>query len=131
MYGSPRESFELYQESDLAMQAAAASPYQLVMMLFNGLMDELVRAKSHISARRFDRKARSINKCIDILNALTSALDFEQGGDVALNLARLYDYCVYRLYDASDKLSVAQIDEVENILTNIREGWSELGKRHE
>jgi flagellar protein FliS len=130
MYGNQREGYELYQESDLAIQAAAASPYQLVMMLFNGLMDELVRAKSHIGAKRYERKVQSINKCIDILNALTSALDFEQGGDVALNLARLYDYCVYRLYDASDKLSVAQIEEVETILNNIREGWSELGKKY-
>ncbi|MEZ2694245.1 enhanced serine sensitivity protein SseB C-terminal domain-containing protein, partial [Hafnia alvei] len=41
-----------------------------------------------------------------ILNALTSALDYEKGGDLALSLANLYDYCVYRLYDASHKLSV-------------------------
>jgi flagellar protein FliS len=34
MYGNQREGYELYQESDLAIQAAAASPYQLVMMLF-------------------------------------------------------------------------------------------------
>lgn len=131
MYGNQREGYQQYQESDLAIQAAAASPYQLVMMLFNGLMDELVRVKSHIAAKRYERKAQSINKCIDILNALTSALDFERGSEVALNLAGLYDYCVYRLYDASDKLSVTQIEEVEAILTNIREGWSALGKTND
>lgn len=128
MYGEQREGFELYQESDLSIQAAAATPHQLVLMLFNGLMDELVRAKGHIAARRYDRKVKSINKCIDILNALTSALDYEQGGDLALNLARLYDYCVYRLYDASEKLSIEMIEEVENILGNIREGWEGMGK---
>jgi len=100
----------------------------LVLMLFNGLMDELIRAKSHIAARRFERKAQSINKCIDILNALTSALDFEKGGELALSLANLYDYCVYRLYDASHKLSVEQIEEVENILGNIQDGWEKMGQ---
>ncbi|AMO80262.1 MAG: flagellar export chaperone FliS [Hafnia sp.] len=130
MYGTQQEGYGLYQDSDLAIQAAAATPHQLVLMLFSGLMDELVRAKSHIAAKRYERKVQSINKCIDILNALTSALDYEKGGDLALSLANLYDYCVYRLYDASHKLSVEYIDEVEAILNNLREGWEEMGKQN-
>lgn len=125
------EHLENYQTFDLASQAAAASPHQLVLMLFNGLMDELVRAKSHIAAQRFERKAASINKCIDILNALTSALNIEQGGETATNLSRLYDYCVYRLYDSSHNLSVAQVEEVEAILRNLLQGWERMGQRHE
>lgn len=130
MYGTQQEGYGLYQDSDLAIQAAAATPHQLVLMLFSGLMDELVRAKSHIVAKRYERKVQSINKCIDILNALTRALDYEKGGDLALSLANLYDYCVYRLYDASHKLSVEYIDEVEAILNNLREGWEEMGKQN-
>lgn len=130
MYGTQQEGYGLYQDSDLAIQAAAATPHQLVLMLFSGLMDELVRAKSHIVAKRYERKVQSINKCIDILNALTSALDYEKGGDLALSLANLYDYCVYRLYDASHKLSVEYIDEVEAILNNLCEGWEEMGKQN-
>lgn len=130
MYGTQQKGYGLYQDSDLAIQAAAATPHQLVLMLFSGLMDELVRAKSHIVAKRYERKVQSINKCIDILNALTSALDYEKGGDLALSLANLYDYCVYRLYDASHKLSVEYIDEVEAILNNLREGWEEMGKQN-
>lgn len=133
LMGKPSEnrfSVGEYQQSDLAIQAAAASPHQLVLMLFNGLMDELVRAKSHIAARRYERKVQSINKCIDILNALTSALDYDKGGDLALSLANLYDYCVYRLYDASHKLSVEYVDEVEKILGNLQDGWQKMGQQH-
>lgn len=130
MYGSEQEGFGQYPQSDLAIQAAAANAHQLVLMLFNGLMDELVRAKSHIVAKRFERKVQSINKCIDILNALTSALDYEKGGELAVSLANLYDYCVYRLYDASHKLSVEHIVEVENILGNLQEGWEKMGQHN-
>lgn len=122
MYGN-RQEFSGYGEADLAIRTAAATPHQLVIMLFNGLMDELVRAKGHINSLRYERKATSISKCIDILNALTSALDYERGGELALQLAGLYDYCVYRLYDASNSMSIEQIAEVEAILGNIREGW--------
>ncbi|MCS5451974.1 MULTISPECIES: flagellar export chaperone FliS [Enterobacter] len=130
MYGNEQQGYGHYQQSDLAIQAAAANPHQLVLMLFNGLMDELVRAKSHIAARRYDRKVQSVNKCIDILNALTSSLDFEKGGELALSLANLYDYCVYRLYDASHKLSVASVEEVEVILRNLQDGWEKMGQQN-
>ena len=65
-----QDGYSQYKEVDLAARTAAASPLELVLVLFSGLMDELERAKSHIAAKRFEKKAQSINKCIDILNAL-------------------------------------------------------------
>lgn len=118
--------YSQYKEIDLAARTAAASPLELVLVLFSGLMDELERAKSHIEGRRFEKKAQSINKCIDILNALTSSLEFETGGELVVNLSRLYDHCVYRLYEASGELSAEKIDEVMLILSNLREGWEGL-----
>ncbi|MEQ9721916.1 flagellar export chaperone FliS [Yersinia alsatica] len=115
-----------YQGADIAIQAAAATPHQLVLMLFDGLQDELVRAKSHIVAKRYENKAQSINKCIDILNALTSSLDFERGGELVVNLGKIYDFCVYRLYDASNQLSVDFVAEVEQILATLRSGWEAI-----
>lgn len=130
MYGNTQEGYDAFYETDMAAQVAAATPHQLVIMMFNGLADELVRARSHILAKRYERKAQSINKCIDILNALTSALDYDKGGELARNLASLYDYCVHRLYEASNTLSVEMIDEVDTLLGELREGWLAMGKLH-
>ncbi|MEN3752990.1 flagellar export chaperone FliS [Mangrovibacter yixingensis] len=131
MYHNTEDYSGHYQASDLAVQIASANPHQLVLMLFDGLLDELERTKSHIVARRFEHKAASVNKCIDILNALTSALDFDKGGDVAANLSRLYDYCVYRLYHSSHALSVEQVDEVTLILRQLQQGWQQMGLPHD
>ncbi|MGL4858645.1 MAG: flagellar export chaperone FliS [Enterobacteriaceae bacterium] len=128
MYGDSVEGYEQYHQSELATQVAAATPHQLVLILFNGLMDELVRVKGHIEAKRYERKAQSINKCIDILNALSSALDYDKGGELAKTLAGLYDFSVHRLYEASNKLSVEMVQEVEQVLGNIRQGWEGMGK---
>lgn len=81
-----QDGYSQYKEVDLAARTAAASPLELVLVLFAGLLDELERAKSHIEGRRFEKKAQSINKCIDILNALTSSLEFETGGELVVNL---------------------------------------------
>ncbi|EFO1265276.1 flagellar export chaperone FliS [Escherichia albertii] len=121
-----QDGYSQYKAVDLAARTAAASPLELVLVLFSGLMDELERAKSHITAKRFEKKAQSINKCIDILNALTSSLEFETGGELVVSLSRLYDHCVYRLYEASGELAAEKIDEVMLILSNLREGWEGL-----
>lgn len=124
-----QDGYSQYKEMDLAARTASASPLDLVLVLFSGLMDELERTKSHIEGKRYERKVQSINKCIDILNALTSSLEFETGGELVQNLARLYDHCVYRLYEASSEMSVEKIDEVVVILTNLREGWEGLSSK--
>ncbi len=46
-----------------------------------------------------------------------------------MNLSRLYDHCVYRLYEASGELSLEKIDEVILILSNLREGWTGLASK--
>lgn len=117
------ETYDSYRSVDLEARAAAASPYELVLMLFDGLLDELARARGHIEAKRYQQKGQSLEKCLNILNGLNGALDYEGGGEVVQGLARLYDYCIYRLSEVSVSLSLEGLDEVTNLLGVLREGW--------
>ncbi|WP_152219115.1 flagellar export chaperone FliS [Pseudomonas sp. SCB32] len=117
------ESYDSYRMVDLEAKAAASSPYELVLVLFDGLLDELARARGHIEHKRYQQKGRSLEKCLNILNGLSGALDYENGGEVVQGLARLYDYCIYRLSDVSVSLDVVGIDEVVRLLGILREGW--------
>jgi flagellar protein FliS len=117
------DSYDSYRSVDLEARAAAASPYELVLVLFDGLLDELARARGHIEAKRYRQKGQSLEKCLNILNGLNGALDYEDGGELVQGLARLYDYCIYRLSDVSVTLSVDGLDEVVELLGVLREGW--------
>ncbi|HWV11506.1 MULTISPECIES: flagellar export chaperone FliS [unclassified Pseudomonas] len=117
------ESYDSYRSVDLEARAAAASPYELVLVLFDGLLDELARARGHIEAKRYQQKGQSLEKCLSILNGLNSALDYDNGGEVVQGLSRLYDYCIYRLSDVSVTLSLEGLDEVVHLLGVLREGW--------
>jgi len=117
------ESYDSYRMIDLESKAASSSPYELVLVLFDGLLDELARARGHIEHKRYQQKGRSLEKCLSILNGLNGALDYENGGETVQGLARLYDYCIYRLSDVSVSLEVAGIDEVVRLLGILREGW--------
>jgi flagellar protein FliS len=117
------EIYDSYRSVDLESRAATASPYQLVLVLFDGLLDELSRARGHIEHKRYQQKGQSLEKCLNILNGLNSALDYENGGEVVAGLSRLYEYCIYRLSDVSVSLSLEGLDEVVHLTSVLREGW--------
>lgn len=119
-----------YHATNLDAQTARASPVELVLLLTDGLLDELARARAHIVARRYEQKAASIDKCVEIIHGLSSSLDVEHGGEVVANLARLYDFCAQHLHGAGIKLEPAMIDDVVQILTTIRQGWQGVQARH-
>ncbi|MBM4920334.1 flagellar export chaperone FliS [Vibrio parahaemolyticus] len=121
--------YDSYQQVDLDAQAAAANPHQLVIMLIDGLLDEIERIRGHLAAKRLAEKGASINKCMNILIGLTSALDDENGGEIAENLRQLYDFCQVELYYASVQNDADRLMNVERVMGNIREGWMNFGQQ--
>jgi flagellar protein FliS len=124
------EAYRDYHNVNLGAQTAQASPVQLVLILLDGLLDELARARAHIDAKRYEQKAKSLDKCVDILNGLSSALDVDAGSEVVTNLARLYDYCADRLYKAGVDLDTGVVDEVVGLVTTLRHGWQGVQANH-
>jgi len=124
------EAYGSYHATNLESQTARATPVELVLVLTDGLLEELARARGHIVGKRYEQKALSLDKCTEIINGLASSLDFEQGGEVVANLGRLYDYCAARLYRAGVDLDPAIIDEVVGLLTTIRAGWQGVQDKH-
>ncbi|MFB1072407.1 flagellar export chaperone FliS [Vibrio diabolicus] len=121
--------YDSYQQVDLDAQAAAANPHQLVIMLIDGLLDEVERIRGHLAANRLAEKGNGINKCMNILIGLTSALDDENGGEIAENLRQLYDFCQVELYYASVQNDANRLVNVERVMGNIREGWINFGQQ--
>ncbi|EGR2740863.1 flagellar export chaperone FliS [Vibrio parahaemolyticus] len=121
--------YDSYQQVDLDAQAAAANPHQLVIMLIDGLLDEIERIRGHLAAKRLAEKGAGINKCMNILIGLTSALNDENGGEIAENLRQLYDFCQVELYYASVQNDADRLMNVERVMGNIREGWMNFGQQ--
>lgn len=118
-----QEAYRSYHATNLSAQTAQASPVQLVIVLMDGLLEELARARAHIEARRYELKANSLDKCINILNGLSSSLNADTPNEVVNNLSQLYDYCAQQLYQAGVRLDVALVDEVSKLISTLRGGW--------
>lgn len=112
-----------YRSANMVAQTAQASPVELVLMLVDGLLEEMARLRMHIAHGRFEEKAHSIAKCADILTGLGSALEVEEGNDLVENLSRLYDFCAQRLNQAGFDMDADKVGEVQDIVQTLRAGW--------
>lgn len=74
----------------------------------------------------------ALSKAINIIdNGLKSGLDPQQGGEIAENLAALYDYMKRRLMQANLHNDEAAIAEVVKLLENIADAWRQIGPNYQ
>lgn len=97
--------------------------HELITMLYDGAIDNLVKAKGCIMRKDFAGKGETLGRAITIIGGLQGFLDMEKGGDVSKNLDALYDYCSRRLYEATSANDNDIIDEVIGLIREVREGW--------
>ncbi|MEM7101071.1 MAG: flagellar export chaperone FliS [Pseudomonadota bacterium] len=112
-----------YKQVDVQTAIDAASPHQLIDMLFQGAIDRVAQAKGFMSHGDMAGKARSVNACIDIVEGLQASLDHNQGGDIAANLDALYEYMQRRLFRANADNDPNALVEVTDLLQTLREAW--------
>ena len=113
-----------------------ASPGLLVLMLYEGALRFLAQAHVALEAdkddwHRFEVINRNIQKAQNIIAELKGTLNHDAGGEVAANLDRLYEYYIRRLHEANFKKDVTPVIEVEGLLGELRDGWSEMLHRKE
>lgn len=119
-----------YRQVGVQSVVDGASPHQLIKMLFDGLLVSLNGARGAIERGDVGEKVRHIGKSVRILQeGLLAALDREHGGEVANNLAVLYEYCMTRLTLANVRGDVTLVDEVIGLIRTVADGWSEIGSQ--
>ncbi|MDR3323135.1 MAG: flagellar export chaperone FliS [Zoogloeaceae bacterium] len=126
MFGSknPAHTYaELSRDSDVQ----AANPHRLIILLFEGAESAIAVAKVHAEEGNVSERGAYLSKAIDIINTgLKVSLDLQQGGELAVRLAALYDYMVSRLLWANMKNDVPTMQEVLSLLGEIHGAWKEI-----
>ncbi|MBU3023132.1 flagellar export chaperone FliS [Aestuariibacter sp. A3R04] len=121
--------YDAYQNTAVEAKAAGADIHTLVLMLFDGFLEELDRVAGHIEANRYDKKAVGVEKMMRILGGLEASLDQESGEAVVEQMQQLYQHCGQALLQASLKNDIRYIENVRMIMTNLQEGWQNLGSK--
>ncbi|MEY8206041.1 MAG: flagellar export chaperone FliS, partial [Bermanella sp.] len=78
-----------------------------------------------------EKKNEKIGQVVEILCSLQESLDHERGGNISVNLERLYDYMTRRLFDANRLNDTDIINEVMGLILEIKAGWEGIRDSYE
>ncbi|HIE6473450.1 TPA: flagellar export chaperone FliS [Enterobacter hormaechei] len=125
MYGA--KGTQAYAKIEVESAVMSASQQQLVIMLFDGALSALVRARLFLADGNIPAKGLALSKSINIIeNGLKVGLVENNGDELTQNLIALYAYMVRRLLHANVNNDASAIEEVETLLRNIADGWKEV-----
>ncbi len=108
-----------YQTSNIT----TATPEKLMILLFDGAIQFLQKAKTAIQENNLKERAENIDGARKIIRELMRTIDLENGNDVSKRLFRLYNQMIMNLVKANVTRKVENIDEVIADLLNIRWGF--------
>ena len=102
---------------------AEATPYQVVQVMLDAVLARIAEASGHLERGEVAAKGEKIGKALGIIEALTLGLDKVGGGELAMNLERLYDYVSRTLLRAQFENRGDLLKEVSSLLREIKLGW--------
>ena len=108
-----------YQTSNIT----TATPEKLMILLFDGALQFLQKAKTAIAEKNLKERAENIDGARKILRELMRTIDLENGNSVAKSLFKLYNRMTMNLIKANVTRKSELIDIVIEDLTNIRWGF--------
>lgn len=115
--------YNKYIKQYQANNITTATPEKLMIMLFDGAVQFLQKAKIAIEEKNLQDRASNIESARKIIRELMRTIDLENGNDVAKSLFKLYNKMAMKLIKANVSRNQNLIDEVIEDLSNIRWGF--------
>jgi flagellar protein FliS len=117
-----------YRQVGVQTSVDAASPHRLVAMLFDGFIENVLRAKAAIAQGQVEQRGQAIGRAMRIVDeGLKGCLDLKGGGALARDLADVYAYVTLRLTQANLRNDVAALDECQAVMEPLRQAWQSIG----
>ena len=115
-----------YDEMATKSVVMGASSHGLITLLFEEL-DSSLKAAEFFHVNQDDANMRkSLTKASGVLAGLQGSLDFEKGGEIAVNLAELYRFCIKELLKANSSVDKEPITTVRALITPIHKAWNDM-----
>ncbi len=110
-------------------QIDTASPEALILMLYDGALRFLGQAEEGFTNQNNEAINNSLLRVQAIVTELLTSLNKEKGGEIALNLERLYLFFLDRLSEANIKKDPEPMKQIRPLIQNLRDTWAEAMKQ--
>ena len=127
---SVNKMMQAYTKSDHQTIAESNDPVAIVALLF----DELIRAMqdfithSDKDTGKKEIQSRQFSRSLTIIYALQSSLNFEDGGEIATNLFKIYEYSRQQLLKDWKDHTTDGTEKAIIALDDIRDAWHQLSR---
>lgn len=123
---SPRAA-DAYRRINVETSMHTIDQHQIVSLLFDGMLQSLAAARGALARGDVPGKCTAIARALRILEeGLTTGLDRVDGGELAENLAALYDYCTRRLILANAQNDDVMLQEIQKLIETVAQGWKAI-----
>jgi len=105
------------------MSVLSAKPEQLILMLYDGALRFLRLAIKGLEEKNLESAHNNLIRTQNILTELIASLNFDKGGEIALNLFRIYEFMHFTLVQANVKKKPEPARKIYEQLKTLRESW--------
>ena len=116
-----------YQRVGLDTGVSSADPHQLILMLYDGVLEAVRVGQAAMAAGDIAAKGSALGKAVRIVDeGLKASLDRNSGGPLSFRLLDLYGYITMRLLQANLRNDQAAMAEVTGLLGELRGAWAQI-----
>lgn len=98
----------------------------LIVRCYDALLRDLQEAKSAHAAGDENLLMDRLRHAQDLVTELLLGLDYERGGEIAVNLGRLYNYMLRELIGLRDTDAQETLTQMLTMTANLREAWVQV-----
>ncbi|AEH46430.1 flagellar export chaperone FliS [Parageobacillus thermoglucosidasius] len=111
---------QVYKQNSVS----TASPGELTLMLYNGCLKFLNKAKQAMREGNIQERNTNLQKAQRIIQELMATLN--QKYEIAKQMMIMYEYMNRRLIEANIKNDISIVEEVEGFVAEFRDTWEEV-----
>lgn len=126
---APRSVLKAYQDADVESVAHGGKGVDLVLALYDGMIDAVGQASIFMERKEYGDCGRQCSRALTILAGLRETLDFERGEPVASALLRVYNVATSKIIGAQTRRDASWLSEAKSTLELVRSAWAELSAR--
>jgi flagellar protein FliS len=102
---------------------------KIISLLYDGAISFIKIAKQRLREGDIAAKGLYVGKATAVVGELATSLNMEAGGEISVNLRRLYDFVLDRLLYANMSNDEEAFDSAEGILEILRNAWKQIEKK--
>lgn len=128
-YGRFRAGTARYQSVDIASRIEGATPHQLVQIMYEELLKALDAMAFATARGDYVQRGQQQSKALGVLTGLETSLDFDKGGQIAVDLVAIYREARRLVVAGGRENDARMVTQAREMIQEIAAAWDAIGNR--